>query len=212
MRRLQIATAVEGMVRIERQLGEIDVLAGDLDGVDRRVAGRHLDDRLRIGEPLEILVVEFCLRWCRTPRSGACGCPRSWRRSRPVPGPAFLNSTAFSVLSMIAPRPVSGTGSSWISTSPMSMSRSTKRPQPVFLQVDRWRDGIHRGHRNSRQTTGFKRLLAGRSHRIPTGRASTAGRASAAAGAQVGMRGEGLVLPLRIELEDLSITNGVLYH
>src|SRR5262249_47169010 len=42
-------------------------------------------------------------------------------------GPARLNRRALSVPSMIAPRPVSGTGSSWISTSPMSTRRSTNR-------------------------------------------------------------------------------------
>ena len=58
-RRAQVATAVVGVVRIERQLGEIDVLAGDLHGVDRSVAGRDLHHRLRIGQALEILVVDF---------------------------------------------------------------------------------------------------------------------------------------------------------
>ena len=58
-RRAQVATAVVGVVRIERQLGEIDVLAGDLDRVHRRVAGRDFDHRLRIGQALEILVVDL---------------------------------------------------------------------------------------------------------------------------------------------------------
>ena len=44
---------------MKRQPGQIDVLAGDLDRVHRRVAGRHLDQRLRIGEPPEIFVVEL---------------------------------------------------------------------------------------------------------------------------------------------------------
>ena len=47
------------MVRIERQLGEIDVLACDLHGMNRSVAGRDLHHRLRIGQALEILVVDF---------------------------------------------------------------------------------------------------------------------------------------------------------
>ena len=56
-----IATAVIGVVRIERQLGQIDVLAGDLDRMHRRVGGGDLDHGLGIGQPLEILVVEFVL-------------------------------------------------------------------------------------------------------------------------------------------------------
>ena len=47
------------MLRMERQPGEIDVLAGDLDLVHRRVAGRHLDQRLRIGEPPEVFLVKL---------------------------------------------------------------------------------------------------------------------------------------------------------
>ncbi len=47
------------MLRMERQLGEVDVLAGDLDLVHRRIAGRHFDQRLRIGEPGEIFVVKL---------------------------------------------------------------------------------------------------------------------------------------------------------
>ena len=57
--RTHIATAVVGVVRIERQLGEIDVLAGDLHGMNRRVAGRDLHHGLGIGQALEILVVDF---------------------------------------------------------------------------------------------------------------------------------------------------------
>ena len=57
--RAHVATAVVGVLRVERQLGQIDVLAGDLHRVHRRVAGRHLDDRLRIGQALEIFVVDF---------------------------------------------------------------------------------------------------------------------------------------------------------
>ena len=57
--RAQIATAVVGVVRVERQLGEIDVLAGDLHGVDGSVAGRDFHHGLRIGQALEILVVDF---------------------------------------------------------------------------------------------------------------------------------------------------------
>ena len=57
--RAHIATAVVGVVRVERQLGEIDVLAGDLHGVDGRVAGRDFHHGLRIGQALEILVVDF---------------------------------------------------------------------------------------------------------------------------------------------------------
>src|SRR5579875_1207707 len=47
-------------------------------------------------------------------------------------GPACLNRTAFSVPSIIGARAVSGTGSSWISTSPMSIRRSTKRRSRYF--------------------------------------------------------------------------------
>src|SRR4051794_10601971 len=60
-RRAHEAAAVVGMMRVERQLGEIDVLAGDLDGVHRRVVRRDFHHRFRIGEPLEILVVDFFL-------------------------------------------------------------------------------------------------------------------------------------------------------
>ncbi len=59
--RAAIAAAVIGVLRMERQLGEIDVLAGDLDIVHRGVAGRHLDQRLRAREPSEIFVVELVL-------------------------------------------------------------------------------------------------------------------------------------------------------
>ena len=44
---------------MERQSGEIDVLAGDFDLVHRRVGGGHFDQRLRVGEALEIFVVEL---------------------------------------------------------------------------------------------------------------------------------------------------------
>src|SRR6202044_2256761 len=50
-----IAGTVHRMLWMERQPGEIDILAGDLDLVHRRIARRHLDQRLRIGEPPEIL-------------------------------------------------------------------------------------------------------------------------------------------------------------
>ena len=83
--RAHIAAAVIGVLRMEGQLGEIDVLAGDLDLVHRRVVRGHLDQRLRIGEPLEIFVVELVLGWSRTRRRGACGCRRSWPPARPVP-------------------------------------------------------------------------------------------------------------------------------
>ena len=46
-------------MRIERQPGEIDVLAGDLNGVNGSVSGRDFHHRLRIGQALEILVVDF---------------------------------------------------------------------------------------------------------------------------------------------------------
>ena len=59
--RRAIAAAVIGVLRMERQLGQIDVLAGDFYVVNRRVAGRHLDQRLRAGEPSEIFVVELVL-------------------------------------------------------------------------------------------------------------------------------------------------------
>ena len=49
------------MLRMERQLGEVDVLAGDLDCVHRRIGRRHFDERLRIGEPGEIFVVKLGL-------------------------------------------------------------------------------------------------------------------------------------------------------
>ena len=46
---------------MERQLGQIDVLAGNFYVMHRGVAGRHLDQRLRAGEPSEIFVVELVL-------------------------------------------------------------------------------------------------------------------------------------------------------
>ena len=58
-RRAQIARAVERMLRMKRQLGEIDVLAGELDRMHRRLGRWNFDHRLRIGEPLEIFVVEL---------------------------------------------------------------------------------------------------------------------------------------------------------
>jgi hypothetical protein len=55
----QIARAVEGVLGMERQLGEIDVLAGDLDLMHGRVSGRYFDKRLWAREPLEIFIVEL---------------------------------------------------------------------------------------------------------------------------------------------------------
>jgi hypothetical protein len=49
------------VVRIERQLGQVDVLAGELDGVDGSISRRHLDNLLRVGEPPEVFVVDFFL-------------------------------------------------------------------------------------------------------------------------------------------------------
>ncbi len=69
-RRTHIAAAVIGMLRMERQFGQIDVLAGDLDPMHRRVARRHFDERLRTGEALEIFVVKLffgCPERCGKP-------------------------------------------------------------------------------------------------------------------------------------------------
>ena len=41
-----IAAAVEFMVRVERQAGEVDIVAGDPDGLDRCFIGRDFDNRL----------------------------------------------------------------------------------------------------------------------------------------------------------------------
>ena len=49
------------MLGMERQLGEVDILAGDLDRVHRRIRRWHFDERLRIGEPGEIFVVKLGL-------------------------------------------------------------------------------------------------------------------------------------------------------
>ena len=46
---------------MERQPGEIDVLAGDLDGVHRRLVRRHLDQRLQAVQSLEVFVVQLVL-------------------------------------------------------------------------------------------------------------------------------------------------------
>jgi hypothetical protein len=54
-----IAAAVKGVLGMERQLGEIDILAGDLDRVDRRFVGRNLDDRLRVRLTRKVGLVEL---------------------------------------------------------------------------------------------------------------------------------------------------------
>ena len=50
-RRRQIRRAVIGVLHVERQPGEIDVVAGDHDLLHRRVGLRHLDHRLRGRHP-----------------------------------------------------------------------------------------------------------------------------------------------------------------
>jgi len=47
---------------VERQPQQIDIAVGQHDLVDRRVARRNLDERLRIGEPPEISFVKLVLR------------------------------------------------------------------------------------------------------------------------------------------------------
>ncbi len=86
-RRAQIARAVERMLRMERQLGEVDILAGDLDRVHRRIRRWHFDERLRIGEPARNIRRKAWPRWSRRRRQAACDCRRSWRPARPVRGP-----------------------------------------------------------------------------------------------------------------------------
>ena len=88
------------MLRIERQLGEIDVLAGDLTCVHRRVAGRHFDQRLRVGEALEIFVVELVLGGLER-AAMALAVAAVLATISTCSGPAFLNSTRLSVRSMI---------------------------------------------------------------------------------------------------------------
>ena len=58
-RRAQVAAAVKGVVRVERQLGQIDVLAGNFHRVNGCIAGRDFHHRLRVCQALEILVVDF---------------------------------------------------------------------------------------------------------------------------------------------------------
>ena len=111
-RRAHIAAAVIGVLRMERQLAQIDVLAGDLDLMHRRVARRHFDERLRTAEALEIFVVKLVLGCRRRRRQDACDCRPSWPRAPPVRGPALSNSTAFSVPSMMALTAVKATGCS----------------------------------------------------------------------------------------------------
>ena len=60
-RRAEITAPVIGMMRIERQLGEIDVLAGQHDFVHRRLVRGNFDDRLRRREALPVFVVELLL-------------------------------------------------------------------------------------------------------------------------------------------------------
>jgi len=57
----QIAAAVECVLWMERQLGKIDVLAGDLNRVHRCIVRRHFDQGLGTRQPFEILFVELVL-------------------------------------------------------------------------------------------------------------------------------------------------------
>ena len=75
------------------------------------LAARHLHHRLGVGQPLEV----FLMRAASLVSNAAARrfrCPLSGGSDSTCSGPAFLNRCARSAPSMMALKPVSGTGSS----------------------------------------------------------------------------------------------------
>ena len=58
----EVATAIELVLRMKRQLGEIDIVAGHDGLVDRGFVGRDFDDLVRIGEPALVGLVDIVRR------------------------------------------------------------------------------------------------------------------------------------------------------
>ena len=170
-RRAQVATAVVGVVRIERQLGEIDVLAGDLHGVHRRVAGRNLHHRLRIGQALEILVVDFFFGGVERGDQALAA------------GRGLGHDLGLFRAGLLEQHRLLGALDDRAERRSAAPVRRGFRPRPCRSAGPRmcaagifpgryWRTWVRRGHRTSRHAQAFNGRLLARSHRIPACRAS----------------------------------------
>ena len=141
-------------MRVERQLGEIDVLAGDLHRVDRSVAGRDFHHGLRVGQPLEILVVDFFFGgFERGDQAFAAGCGLGDDlgpfRARALEQDRLLGALDDRAEAGQRHRLVVDLDLAHVDE---PVDEST---QPVLFQVDAGRGGLGRVHRNPRDQSSL---------------------------------------------------------